>query len=112
MFKGTKSYGTTDYEKELPNLLAIDSLYEIYGKTADEKERKAIYHLIDSFSYESSKIAIANEFDKLMSGIGASGVNAYTSTDRTCYHEVIPSGELVRWAMIESDRFRNLLHNE
>ena len=25
MFKGTKSYGTTDYEKELPNLLAIDS---------------------------------------------------------------------------------------
>ena len=109
MFKGTKSYGTTDYEKELPNLLAIDSLYEIYGKTADEKERKAIYHLIDSFSYESSKIAIANEFDKLMSGIGASGVNAYTSTDRTCYHEVIPSGELVRWAMIESDRFRNLV---
>ena len=109
MFKGTKSYGTTDYEKEVPNLNAIDSLYELYGATTDTEERKAIYHLIDSFSYENSKIAIANEFDKLMGAIGASGVNAYTTNDRTCYFEVIPSGELKRWAMIESDRFQNLV---
>ena len=109
MFKGTKQYGTTDYEKERPNLEAIDSLYDVYGQTTDPAQRKAIYHLIDSFSYESSKIAIASEFDKLMSGIGATNVNAYTSTDRTCYIEVIPSGELERWAMIESDRFQNLV---
>ena len=109
MFKGTKQYGTTSYDKELPNLLAIDSLYEVYGHTTNPETRKAIYHQIDSISYESSKIAIANEFDKLMSGIGATGVNAYTSTEQTCYHEVIPSCELVRWAMIESDRFRNLV---
>ncbi len=109
MFKGTKSYGTTDYEKELPNLRAIDSLYEVYGQTTDPAQRKAIYHQIDSFSYENSKIAVANEFDKLMSAIGATNVNAYTSTDRTCYHEVIPATELTRWAMIESDRFQNLV---
>ena len=109
MFKGTKQYGTTSYDKELPNLQAIDSLYEVYGHTTNPETRKAIYHQIDSISYESSKIAIANEFDKLMSGIGATGVNAYTSTEQTCYHEVIPSCELVRWAMIESDRFRNLV---
>lgn len=109
MFKGTKQYGTTDYEKELPNLLAIDSLYEVYGHTTDPEQRKAIYHQIDSFSYEGSKIAIASEFDKLMSGIGATRVNAFTGTEYTCYHEVIPSGELNRWAMIESDRFRNLV---
>lgn len=109
MFKGTKSYGTANYEKELPNLLAIDSLYEVYGKTTDPDKRKAIYHQIDSFSYEGSKIAIANEFDKLVAGIGATQINAYTSNDQTCYHEVIPAGELTRWAMIESDRFRNLV---
>lgn len=109
MFKGTKQYGTTSYDKELPNLQAIDSLYEVYGHTTNPETRKAVYHQIDSISYESSKIAIANEFDKLMSGIGATGVNAYTSTEQTCYHEVIPSCELVRWAMIESDRFRNLV---
>ena len=109
MFKGTKQYGTTDYEAEKPNLDAIDSLYEVYGRTTDPAERKAIYHLIDSFSYEGSKIAIANEFDKLMQAIGATRLNAYTSNDRTCYHEVIPAGELRRWAMIESDRFKNLV---
>lgn len=109
MFKGTERYGTTDYEKELPNLLAIDSLYEVYGQTTDPAQRKAIYHQIDSFSYESSKIAIANEFDKLMAGIGATGVNAYTAEAMTCYHEVIPATELGRWAIIEADRFQNLV---
>ena len=109
MFKGTQQYGTTDYQREKPILDKIDDLYEQYGATTDPEQRKAIYHVIDSLSYEGSKIAIANEFDKLMSVIGATGVNAYTSTDRTCYHEVIPSGELRRWAMIESDRFQNLV---
>lgn len=109
MFKGTQRYGTTDYEAELPNLLAIDSLYEVYGATTDPEQRKAIYHQIDSFSYEGSKIAIANEFDKLMSGIGASNVNAYTGSSMTCYHEVIPSTALGQWAIIESDRFQELV---
>ena len=109
MFKGTERYGTTDYDLELPNLLAIDSLYEVYGRTTDLQQRKTIYHQIDSFSYESSKIAIANEFDKLMAGIGATGVNAYTGNSRTCYLEQIPNTELGRWAIIESDRFQNLV---
>lgn len=109
MFKGTQQYGTSDYAKEKKYLDQIDELYEEYGATTDPERRKLIYHIIDSVSYESSKIAIANEFDKLMSTIGATGVNAYTSTDRTCYHEVIPAGELRRWAMIESDRFQNMV---
>ena len=109
MFKGTRSYGTTDYEKEVPLLRQIDDLYEQYGQTTDPEKRAAIYHLIDSVSYLNSKIAVANEFDKLMSLIGATGVNAYTSDDRTCYHEVIPAGELRRWAIIESDRFQNMV---
>lgn len=109
MFKGTKSYGTTDYEKEIPLLLAIDSLYGLYGQTTDLEQRKAIYHQIDSFSYEDSKIAIAKEFDKLMGIIGADYVNAYTSPNQTCYYEIIPAGELTRWAMLESDRFQNLV---
>ena len=109
MFKGTTHYGTSNYEEERPYLDQIDELYEQYSKETDPEKRKAIYHIIDSISYLSSQIAIANEFDKLMQIIGATGVNAYTSTDRTCYHEVIPAGELERWAMIESDRFQNLV---
>ena len=107
MFKGTPSFGTQDYEAEKPLLDEIERLFEIYRKTEDEATRKALYHQIDSISYEASKIAIPNEYDKLMSAIGASGTNAYTSQDVTCYVENIPSNQIENWAKIEADRFMN-----
>ena len=107
MFKGTPSFGTQDYEAEKPLLDEIERLFEIYRKTDDEAARKALYHQIDSISYEASKIAIPNEYDKLMSAIGASGTNAYTSQDVTCYVEDIPSNQIENWAKIEADRFIN-----
>ena len=107
MFKGTPSFGTQDYEAEKPLLDEIERLFEIYRKTDDEAARKALYHQIDSISYEASKIAIPNEYDKLMSAIGASGTNAYTSQDVTCYVEDIPANQIENWAKIEADRFMN-----
>ena len=107
MFKGTPSFGTQDYAAEKPLLDEIEQLFEQYRKTTDEAERKAIYHVIDSISYEASKIAIPNEYDKLMSAIGAEGTNAYTSQDVTCYVENIPSNQIENWAKIEADRFMN-----
>ena len=71
MFKGTEKFGTSDYAAEKPMLDEIERLFEVYRKTTDEAERAAIYHRIDSISYEASKIAIPNEYDKLMAAIGA-----------------------------------------
>lgn len=107
MFKGTESFGTSDYAAEKPMLDEIESLFEIYRKTVDEQERAAIYHRIDSISYEASKIAIPNEYDKLMSLIGAQGTNAFTSNDETVYVEDIPSNQIENWAKIQADRFRH-----
>lgn len=107
MFKGTQQFGTSNYEAEKPMLDAIESLFETYRNTTDTAERTAIYHKIDSISYEASKLAIPNEYDKLMSVIGASGSNAYTSSDMTVYVEDIPSNQIDNWAMIEADRFQN-----
>ena len=107
MFKGTASFGTSNYEAEKPLLDEIENLFETYRKTTDEAERKAIYKRIDSISYEASKIAIPNEYDKLMSAIGANGTNAYTSSDVTCYVEDIPSNQVENWAKIQADRFAN-----
>ena len=84
MFKGTTHFGTQNYEAEKPLLDQIAKQFEVYRKTTDEAERKAIYHVIDSLSYEASKLSIPNEYDKLMSSIGAIGTNAYTSYDVTC----------------------------
>lgn len=107
MFKGTQQFGTSDYAAEKPMLDEIENLFEVYRKTTDPAEREAIYHRIDSVSYEASKIAIPNEYDKLMSAIGANGTNAYTSQDMTVYVEDIPSNQVDNWAKIQADRFRN-----
>ena len=107
MFKGTPSFGTQNYELEKPLLDEIEALFEVYRQTSDPAQRKAIYHQIDSISLEASKIAIPNEYDKLMASIGASGTNAYTSYDVTCYVENIPSNQIDLWAKVQADRFEN-----
>ena len=107
MFKGTSKFGTSDYSKEKPLLDQIESLFETYRKTTDEEKRKEIYAEIDRVSQEAAKISIPNEYDKLMSAIGAQGTNAFTSYDVTAYTEDIPSNEIESWATIQSERFRN-----
>lgn len=107
MFKGTQKFGTQDYAAEKPLLDRIEQQFEIYRKTTDSTARKNIYHTIDSLSYEASKIAIPNEYDKLMAAIGANGTNAYTSFDVTCYTEDIPANQTENWAKIQADRFAN-----
>ncbi len=107
MFKGSQNFGTSDYAAEKPLLDEIEALFEVYRATEDEAERAAIYHKIDSISYAASGYAIPNEYDKLMSVIGANGTNAYTSTDMTVYVEDIPSNQIENWARIEADRFMN-----
>ena len=107
MFKGTEQFGTSDYAAEKPMLDEIEQLFETYRHTSNEAERVAIYHRIDSISYEASKLSIPNEYDKLMATIGAKGTNAFTSTDVTAYTEDIPSNQIESWAQIQADRFRN-----
>ena len=109
MFKGSEKFGTQNYEAEKPLLDEIEQLFEVYRKTDDEAERKALYKRIDSISYEASKLAIPNEYDKLMASIGAQGTNAYTGYDMTVYVENIPSNQVENWLKIESDRFKNVV---
>ncbi|MDR1671001.1 MAG: insulinase family protein [Alistipes sp.] len=107
MFKGTPSFGTMDFEAEKPLLDEVERLFEVYRTTADESTRTSIYKTIDSISYVASGIAIPNEYDKLMTAIGASGTNAYTGNDMTVYVEDIPANQIENWARIEADRFAN-----
>ncbi|MEI6696177.1 MAG: insulinase family protein [Bacteroidota bacterium] len=116
MFKGTQNYGSKDWKSEAPYIIKIDSLFEIYRTITDENKRKEIYHVIDSVSYIASTFAIPNEYDKLMSAIGADGTNAFTSLEETVFVEDIPSNQLENWATIQAERFSNpvlrLFHTE
>ena len=116
MFKGTSHFGTQNFEAEKPLLDSITDLFELYRSKTDPEERKAIYHRIDSISGVAAKYAIPNEYDKMMAMIGASGTNAYTSEDVTCYTEDIPSNQIENWAKIQGERFKDpvfrLFHTE
>lgn len=116
LFKGTDKYGSLDFSKEKIYVDEIISLYEKHRNTKDEKKRKQIYRQIDSVSALAAQYAIANEYDKMMSVIGATGTNAYTSVEQTVYTNDIPSNALEKWLMIEAERFRNpvmrLFHTE
>ncbi|HMQ69138.1 MAG TPA: insulinase family protein [Ignavibacteria bacterium] len=107
LFKGTDKFGTKNYELEKPYLDTIVSLYEQRRATTDPEERKLLYHKIDSVSYLASEYSIANEYDKMISSIGGSGSNAYTSVEQTVYLCDIPSNQLEKWLQLEGERFRN-----
>ncbi len=107
LFKGTDKYGSLDWAKEKPELDKIDALYEQYNKTKDEAKRKAIYKQIDSVSGVASKYAIANEYDKMMSAMGAQGTNAWTSFEETVYTDDVPASSLDKYLAVQAERFRN-----
>ena len=109
MFKGTDKFGTNNPAAEKPLLDEIQARYEEYRLITDPALRKQKYHEIDSISQIAAQYFIPNEYDKLMSAIGAQGTNAYTSNDVTCYTEDIPSNEVENWAKIQSDRFQNMV---
>jgi len=107
LFKGTDKFGSLNWTLEKPELDKIDALYEEYNQTTDAAKRKAIYHLIDSVSGVASKYAIANEYDKMMSSMGAQGTNAFTSNEQTVYTDDVPANEIEKYLKVQGERFRN-----
>jgi predicted Zn-dependent peptidase len=107
LFKGTDKFSTQNFEEEKPLLDEIVDLYEQHKQETDSLKRLSIYKRIDSLSYESSKIAISAEYDKMVSMIGARGTNAGTGNDATYYINDIPSNNIRQWLELEYERFRN-----
>jgi zinc protease len=109
MFKGTGDFGTLDWRKESALLDSVENMFEAYRKITDSVTRVKHYRQIDKLSNETAKLAIANEYDKMVSEIGAKGTNAYTTEDRTVYINDIPANQIENWLTIESNRFRKIV---
>ncbi len=109
MFKGTSKLGTLDWDKEKSLLNEISELFEKHKAEENPEKKKEIYRQIDEISQETSKYALANEYDKAISSLGATGTNAHTWLDETVYKNNIPANELEKWLKIESERFSNLV---
>ena len=109
MFKGSSKIGTLNWEKEKKEIAKISDLFEQRKNTSDPEKKKALYAKIDSISTVAASYAVPNEYDKLVTNMGAKGTNAYTSDERTVYVNDIPANELDRWLYVESERFNELV---
>ncbi len=106
LFKGTDKFGTANWAKEKPLLDKIDALYEKYNKTTDPIQRKEIYKEIDKTSGEASNFSIANEYDKMIAGIGGNSSNAHTWYEETVYNEDFPANSIDKFLALQGERFR------
>jgi predicted Zn-dependent peptidase len=124
MFKGTPTLGTQDYEKDLEIIAGQERLRDEMRK--EEAKMRAAYRRgeIEDLQKPESKteryrelekkfnqlilqqraILVKNEFDKIYTAAGASGMNAFTSTDLTGYFITVPANKLELWMWMESER--------
>lgn len=107
LFKGTDRIGALDWEKEKVHYENIIALYDSCAVETDEAKRQYFITRINEESIEAAKYATCEDFFILMDGIGATGVNAFTSYDMTCYHNSFPASNMYKWLTIFSDRLIN-----
>ena len=104
MFKGTDRIGTTDYAAEKPWLDSISAQYDRLSQTRDEAERNRIQQHINELSLRAADYVIPNEFNRLISRYGGSGLNAGTSYDMTYYYNLFLPQFIEQWCWLNSER--------
>jgi len=107
MFKGTDEIGTVDYKAEKVYLDSIAMKYDELAATTDDARRKEIQKEINALSLKAGKYAIPNELDKLLDGMGATMVNAFTSDEVVAYFNAFPVGQMEKWMELYSHRFKH-----
>ena len=128
LFKGTGTIGTNDFEadrashneqRELQERLFSEVIHVQYERwrrgeirdpwdanddTDEMREiRKQLREVVDAHKAH----VVTNEFDRVYTTKGASGMNAFTSHDLTMYFINVPSNKFELWAWMESDRLYN-----
>ncbi|HEX8472562.1 MAG TPA: pitrilysin family protein [Pyrinomonadaceae bacterium] len=93
----------TDY----PNLVAVYIVVRTGSRNEIEPGKSGYAHFFEHLMFRGSKNFSADERDAILKRAGASS-NAYTSDDRTVYHEVFSKEDLDKVMEMEADRFQNL----
>lgn len=107
MFKGTDRIGTLDYQAEKVLLDSIVTKYDELAATEDGVTRARLQKEINELSVHSSNYVIPNEFNRLITQYGGSGLNAATSYDATVYFNTFSPQYMAQWAEINSERLLN-----
>jgi predicted Zn-dependent peptidase len=132
MFKGTRVIGTTDARKDLQLIDQMDAVKAglrkeeqaqlqrlKLGEITDLKDPKnrtprhnQLLADLARIEKEEKDILVKNEFDKIYTSAGGSGLNAGTTEDYTLYFVNVPANKLELWFWMESDRLLNPVFRE
>jgi len=132
MFKGTAAIGTRNIEQDLQIIAELDEVKaalrveeealleaERLGRiedAADPAHRTERHgELMDRFDdllAQQEELLVPEDFSRIYSGQGASGMNAGTSYDFTLYFVNVPANKLELWFWMESDRLLNPVFRE
>ena len=117
LFKGTKTIGTTDFDKEKEVLRKIEQTGERLDRLsqsdqADQEEIRRLEERLEKLQQRHKDFVVKDEFSRIYSENGGVGYNAFTSKDLTTYTISLPANKLELWAALESDRWNNAVLRE
>jgi predicted Zn-dependent peptidase len=132
MFKGTHAVGTRDIKANLDLLREMDEVRAqlraeektlirkaTLGEIADAKDpkyrserHKQLLAKFEELTKREKTLMVKDEFDRIYTAAGATGMNAGTSNDFTVYFINVPANKLELWFWMESDRLRNPVFRE
>jgi predicted Zn-dependent peptidase len=132
MFKGTHAIGTKDIAANLALIKEMDSvraelrkeqqsliLKARLGEISDVKDpknrsarHKELLTKFDELTKREKDLMVKDEFDRVYTTAGGSGMNAGTSNDFTVYFINVPANKLELWFWMESDRLQNPVFRE
>ena len=132
MFKGTRTIGTEDITEDLAIIQQLDA---IKTELAVEEAQLLVAHRLgqtdepnnpearsprhrellvqfDDLLARQQEIVVKEDFSRIYTEQGASGMNAGTSHDFTVYFINVPANKLELWFWMESDRLLNPVFRE
>jgi predicted Zn-dependent peptidase len=132
MFKGSRAIGTTNLERDLEIVAEQEKLQDrIREQYRIQRERFRKGEIDDPFDAatrtpeladlearfqklveEQRALMVKDEFDKIYTEAGASGMNAGTNQDSTFYFVTVPANKLELWFWMESDRLSQPIFRE
>ncbi len=132
MFKGTAAIGTRNIEQDLQIIAELDEVKaalrveeaalleaERLGRIEDAADpahrtegHRALMDRFEDLLAQQEELIIKEDFSRIYSGQGASGMNAGTSYDFTLYFVNVPANKLELWFWMESDRLVNPVFRE
>jgi len=132
MFKGTHAIGTKDIAANLKLIKEMDDvraelrqeqqtliLKARHGEISDVNDPKhrterykELLAKFEDLTKREKELMVKDEFDRIYTTAGGSGMNAGTSNDFTVYFINVPANKLELWFWMESDRLRNPVFRE